>query len=393
MSDPELMGVRFSNLSKGALQAPLGAGKEIRTRIRLLWWMLSGALLAGYNAPCAQGQVSGTISSWQDAQGNWHSGQPPAAGYRPAPLTPAQIQQQQEAAKQRAVAAQLALQAYQDQERRIRENVQRSKDEAQQELNSKKQEALQAMKDDGTAGGFSPELKEDNDSGSPAQRPRTDFNPGLKDAVADTPNGGNVGAPTTTNDAKPTGDRTAFDKKGASRDLFVAAANGNTALGRASAILASDTYNRNDSLQLSLESAKADAAKKFDDPRAGYAGQIDTVVLTDDPGSPAEPVKVPVQVGADPHFKALVVERDALRIQVQEVRKQLDTVKADPSFAKDGALLTKADKLQAAVFSLKVMDDYDTKKMDRMVHLEKVDFGDDASTPISKPIEVPPPAH
>jgi hypothetical protein len=87
-----------SDMPESFPHEPWLVGRWMTTGGRLPLFVLSAALLACCAPPQSRGQ---SVASWQDANGNWHEGQPPpAANYRPTPLTQAQIQQQQQAATQ-----------------------------------------------------------------------------------------------------------------------------------------------------------------------------------------------------------------------------------------------------------------------------------------------------
>jgi hypothetical protein len=185
--------------------------------------------------------------------------------------------------------------------------------------------------------------------------------------------------------ANDSDDKKVFKTKTAIQDVLSASAYGEDA--------------NNPDLGAALERAKVETNKKFDRD-APDRGHFDTIVIAGDADPPrqsqAQTVQVPVELQNDRRFQKLVIERDALQNQDQELGKQIQSIKADPAYAQDSKSLTRLDQLQSAQNGLHGMSGYlnnVTKDVvNKTVSIGTLDFSD--SGPPQKSLDsivVPPP--
>lgn len=318
--------------------------------------------------PAGNGRAENTTpvpSTWSPDGKNWYPGAAPSnqrqynnpnytQPQQPAGPSAAQIAAQQQAAEE---AAQRAAA-----ERKKQEEAQKAADQAA--FQTAKINALNSLK------GISPDdlhLKSigsgnslgmkgiDDSSAFSGLKGLDDSSLQLKDAVADN-----------------TGGKKLFTTKNAIQDALSASAYGKDAI--------------NPDLGAALERAKVEINKKFD-TGAPDREHFDTIVIAGDSGtqtpSQAQTIQVPVELQNDKRFQKLVIERDALQHQAQELGKQIQQTKADPAYAQDSKKLTKLDQLTSALHGVQGMAGYlnnlASDVVQKKVSIKSVDFSESAS--------------
>jgi len=311
----------------------------------------------------------GTITesgSSANASGGANSGAYDDSAERQQALEEQQRQEAQEAAeRQQAIEEQQKRnqQAIAEQQRKDREEAARR----QAEFNEAKQEALESMKgfheDDGLGlkgVGSSNDLGLKGVGGSQTDNLGLKGMDDLKDAVADS------------------SVKTLFEKKGASRDLLSAHAQGITALDRAASILQGAATNP--ALVTSLEQAKAEADGRFG-TQGKDAGQFNTVVLGDALAPDNKPVPVPPNVAIRPTYQRVVIEREEIDKQVVAGEQNLKTIEADPSWMHNQALVRQHYDQANVLVSLRTMSKYDSNLIANMVNFPEANFDESIAQP------------
>ena len=203
---------------------------------------------------------------------------------------------------------------------------------------------------------------------------------GLKDAVAD-----------------KSSDKRLFENKNAIQSALDTSAYGKAGINQLASYLPGAGVNPE--LGSALDRAKAEINKVFD-AGAPDVGHFDSVVLkgnSQTSQSVDQTLQVPDALKRNPNFKKLIIERDALNHQDQEIQKQIQSIKADPVYAQDGKRLTKLDQLQSAQNGVRGMAGRLNKLaadvVQNKVNIDAVDFSE--SAPPKKGLDngfVPPPA-
>jgi len=176
-------------------------------------------------------------------------------------------------------------------------------------------------------------------------------------------------------------DQRLFASKNAIDDALTAKAHGRAGIDQLAGLLVGSSFNPE--LHGALERAKAETNLRFDRPTADV-GQFNTVVIEQSADSGPSPVwlryDVPKSIKNDRRFQKLIIERNALQRQSQNIEAQISTIEADPSYHRDGKRLTKHDQLTTTDGSLKLMaaclNKIAGQVVEKEVTLDAVDFSE-----------------